>query len=524
MNLNGARWQMHGDGAEPIASIMLSDIDLYVEAVERLFEDDGPVPYSGIVLSFRVLSPVSAPLYVCPVLGSPHSWRIELKAVIFCGPTIDGSEVLKELGAELGDSEMLPPVSQGDVYRAAVRQPDVIGIIDGYFRSLPAVWHKEILWAMDQGIHVYGAASMGALRAAELEAFGMTGVGEVFEHYRDGVIEDDDEVAVVHGPAETGFRAVSDAMVNIRATLRRAEEQGIILSGTREILEKSAKSLSYEERSYERMIEVAKGRLPVNERHAFRSWLLGGKVDQKKNDARAMLRVIRERVANGLEPKEAPFSFERTLHWENLKTFAADEPTSASEPDALVLAELRGDEELAKRSTYAAVALLLADERARDMGVRLNDSDRQAWTGEFCRRRQLKSANDVVNWLVTAGCSMRHLRRLIDCQAYFEWAKRSESEPGRSPGPRLPPLDGRVFDSRGTGKGRRGGVWHWRIILQKRDCMITRLGREWYLCCAKAGGSSAEFGVRVKSRSSCATFSSGRTWFPFRYVRNARVA
>ena len=68
-----------------------------------------------------------------------------------------------------GRSIWRPPARQGDVYRAALARPAIIGIIDGYFETMPTVWHKEILWAMAKGIHVYGAASIGALRAAELD-------------------------------------------------------------------------------------------------------------------------------------------------------------------------------------------------------------------------------------------------------------------------------------------------------------------------------------------------------------------
>ena len=93
--------------------------------------------------------------------------------------------------------------------------------MDGVFERVPAVWHKEILFALSEGIHVYGAASMGALRAAELDRFGMRGVGEVYRAYADGVLEDDDEVAVAHAGAEDGFRPISDSMVDIRATLER---------------------------------------------------------------------------------------------------------------------------------------------------------------------------------------------------------------------------------------------------------------------------------------------------------------
>ena len=85
-----------------------------------------------------------------------------MNCIVFTGPTISPAEARAEL-----DALYLPPVAQGDVYRAALRRPKAIGIIDGYFERVPAVWHKEILWAMAKGIHVLGSASMGALRAAD---------------------------------------------------------------------------------------------------------------------------------------------------------------------------------------------------------------------------------------------------------------------------------------------------------------------------------------------------------------------
>ena len=90
---------------------------------------------------------------------------------IFIGPTIRPAELQDEVQACF-----LPPVSQGDVLGLLRLKPDVIGIVDGYFERIPAVWHKEILQALEQGVYVVGAASMGALRAAELGPFGMAGV------------------------------------------------------------------------------------------------------------------------------------------------------------------------------------------------------------------------------------------------------------------------------------------------------------------------------------------------------------
>lgn len=98
--------------------------------------------------------------------------EVQVKTIVFSGPSISRDAVEAVQGVE-----WQAPVSQGDVYRAAQTAPDVIAIIDGYFEGVPSVWHKEILWAMSRGIHVFGASSMGALRAAELHSFGMRGCG-----------------------------------------------------------------------------------------------------------------------------------------------------------------------------------------------------------------------------------------------------------------------------------------------------------------------------------------------------------
>ena len=168
-----------------------------------------------------------------------------MKCVVFVGPTLSLEEARGH-----PDAHYLPPAAQGDVYRAALRRPSAIGIIDGYFERVPAVWHKEILWAMAEGIPVFGSGSMGALRAVELAAFGMEGVGEVFRWYRDGLIEDDDEVALVHAPVEYGYKALSEPMVNIRATLAKAVALKVICAGTASRLETIAKQLYYPGRSY----------------------------------------------------------------------------------------------------------------------------------------------------------------------------------------------------------------------------------------------------------------------------------
>lgn len=239
---------------------------------------------------------------------------ISAQVVIFSGPTLSHTEAAQQLAAEY-----LPPAAQGDIYRATLRRPALIGIIDGYFEHVPAVWHKEILWAMRQGIHVFGSASMGALRAAELAAFGMEGIGAIYQAYCDGTLDDDDEVAVVHGPAESGFRPLSVAMVNIRATLAQAEAQNVLSSATHTLLLEIAKRRYYAERSYQQLLNdaLAAG-VAAGVVAELRAWLPGSQVDQKRLDALLMLQIMGERLVAGVPAKQAHFHFEHTEYWDRV--------------------------------------------------------------------------------------------------------------------------------------------------------------------------------------------------------------
>jgi hypothetical protein len=217
-------------------------------------------------------------------------------------------------------------VRQGELYRAGLTGPTVIGIVDGYFEAEPTVWHKEILWAMAQRIHVFGSASIGALRAAELHAFGMLGVGRVFEAFRDGILEDDDEVAVLHGPAELGYPSVTEAMVNIRATVEAAIADLAIDRVAAQLLIETAKTLFYKERAYDTILRVAAGRgMPAGAVEAFAKWLPRGRVDRKRLDALAMIDAIRARLAAGVPPLPVGYTLAESAAWRAARKRAEQE-------------------------------------------------------------------------------------------------------------------------------------------------------------------------------------------------------
>jgi len=237
-----------------------------------------------------------------------------MNAIVFLGPTMSVAEARTIL-----DARYLPPASQGDVLLAARQRPLAIGIIDGYFERVPAVWHKEILWAMREGVHVFGASSMGALRAAELSAFGMKGVGKIFDAFSSGALEDDDEVALVHAAAENDFRPASEPMVNIRATLMSAVENSIVSRETARELEVSTKALFYPDRNYGALLDLGRSRaLPQAELNALASFIAVARVDQKRDDAILMLKAVETCCQEG-SPLSVTFSLAMTDAWVEAK-------------------------------------------------------------------------------------------------------------------------------------------------------------------------------------------------------------
>jgi hypothetical protein len=226
------------------------------------------------------------------------------KAIIFAGPSLPPAFQPDDPALE-----WRPPVKQGEVYEAALSRPAIIGIIDGYFEVTPTVWHKEILWAMAQGIHVYGSASIGALRAAELHTFGMVGIGCIFEAYRDGILTDDDEVAVLHGPEELGYPALTEAMVNIRATLDKAATEGVLDAAQAAHLNETGKTLFYKQRTWDVILRLAGHNLPLAD---FAGWLCRGHVDQKRTDALDMIAVMRAHLTAGMTPVAVSYRFHDT--------------------------------------------------------------------------------------------------------------------------------------------------------------------------------------------------------------------
>jgi len=216
--------------------------------------------------------------------------------IVFLGPSLP-----RELAAELlPGATFLPPIRRGDLRPLLDEPPAAVGIVDGEFFQSLAVSPKEILPLLERGVPVYGSSSMGALRAVELENYGMRGVGRIFELFRRGRLIADDEVALTFCPAT--LRPLSEPLVNIRLALSAAHRAGIISLAELIGLTRRMKALYFPERTRERLFAVMEQLTGPKRAIAVRHWWLTAAPDTKAEDAEHLLRGIAEHLGRPVSP------------------------------------------------------------------------------------------------------------------------------------------------------------------------------------------------------------------------------
>ncbi|MFF2126749.1 TfuA-like protein [Streptomyces olivochromogenes] len=241
---------------------------------------------------------------------------------LFVGPSLPrevrercaGQAVLQAMGQAGEHVEVLPPVAAGDLPRLGARSGDTVGIVDGLFHRRPAVRHKEILDLLDSGVRVHGAARMGALRAAELTAYGMTGHGRIFADYHRGAITADDEVALLHGTEAEDYQSFTEALVNVRYALADAAARGLLPARVADAVLAAGARLPFVERTRAAILAAAaRGGIGETEL-ATVDEVLSCAPDAKRTDALALLESV---LGSGVRPEgggERTWRLRETLH------------------------------------------------------------------------------------------------------------------------------------------------------------------------------------------------------------------
>jgi hypothetical protein len=230
--------------------------------------------------------------------------------ILHVGPTLPDAD------QRAGDIVVRGPAIQGDIFQAVEEGATVIGIIDGGFEYTAPVWHKEILYALSAGATVLGAASMGALRAAECHVFGMLGVGKVFQEYVNGSRVDDSDVAQIHGPAELGWLPLSEPLVNVSATLDALVGKQFLSIREAGRLNAIARSIFFKDRTWRSIIELA-GFIEAKRKPAITIALRACQINQKRADAIELLDVMSRFPDIRAVPK-LDWQFQRTTLWNEM--------------------------------------------------------------------------------------------------------------------------------------------------------------------------------------------------------------
>jgi hypothetical protein len=254
---------------------------------------------------------------------------------VYVGPTLSGPEPLLATPRV----RVRPPVRHGDLFDPQVRDGDTVLIIDGVYHQAPALRHKEILAAMGRGVRVVGAASIGALRAAELAPFGMLGVGRIYAAYVRGEIEGDDEVAVGQAP-DGAFGALTWPVVNLRHAIQVAVTDGVLDGERAAGLLQALRGVYYPQRTWAAVRAVCRRQ----GEHAFADWLAARREqdkhfgDLKRADALAAVRTALDGNTPQNSPRLAPAVWETAYfrRWANATARARVHGMVLSTEDRLV--------------------------------------------------------------------------------------------------------------------------------------------------------------------------------------------
>jgi hypothetical protein len=334
---------------------------------------------------------------------------------VFLGPSLPLAKA-----REIVDAIYLPPVAMGDLYTlvaSRARPGDHVAIVDGVFEQVPAVWHKEILHALSRGINVHGAASMGALRASELDAFGMRGVGRIYRGFASGALTDDDEVVVAHARAESGFRSLSTALVSIRFALADLADAGKLPGALAEALVDATARLPYPQRSWGAVLEAAAA-LGASEAERATIRAEANRPDAKARDAAELLHRLASAEA---EPFRPDFVFQTTSFWTAMTRSMA----------ARVEAARLGEAEEADRGATAAFARAAGPDRDRmldqalldrlvlevDRGAPLAPAELRDAALRIARRQQLPNGEALIRWRERQGLIGADWQRVVEAEA-----------------------------------------------------------------------------------------------------------
>lgn len=336
-------------------------------------------------------------------------------AILFGGPSLEGIDFSGKKPV------ILPPASQGDLLRCVKElKPDAVGLLDCELphRDIPT-WHKEIIHTLNLGIPVVGAAAVGAHRAAELEPFGMEGVGSIYKRVYLGELERDDEILGDWENTASGIKKLSLPLVVMRDALSAAEKEGIISKETMKVLTKTAQTLFWRTRTWNSLFEKALlNGVDANELDSFNTWLPKAP-DPVKEDALALIKRLEElENIKSAKPDLAISESEKSSLFKSMDT--RDRPVSSASGDIRQwsISDMgtfaHPDAEKLNRNGLNRKLVLLI---GKLWNIQPKESFLKPEKQRFFKKFNLKTDDDLLSWLNENDMDIKDFQRIIKEEA-----------------------------------------------------------------------------------------------------------
>ena len=197
------------------------------------------------------------------------------------------------------------PAEQGDLLMAILSGFQTILIIDGYFYTRFPCTTFEVMLALERGLNVFGAASIGALRAVELDRYGMTGTGTVYKSLLQHRIKPYHWVAQTYRDDDT---ALTTPLVEIVYFLEVAVSAGILTQPEADRALAIANDIPFPILSFDTFFSQVHEVAPSARLSAFFSEQGMDAFSIKKKDALELLSSFRDILA-GREPDHVSQAF-----------------------------------------------------------------------------------------------------------------------------------------------------------------------------------------------------------------------
>lgn len=200
--------------------------------------------------------------------------------LVFLGPSLPAAAARRILP----QATYRPPARRGDLDAVDADACDEVILIDGVLVYEHPPSPSEVHRLVARGIRVVGAASLGALRAAELSALGVRGVGWVFEEFRSGRVTADDELVARLDP-RTG-QATTLFLINLRYAAGCLTDDAVLTVDQADRFLSSMAALHFEQRTAAQL-QIAAASAGISP--AIASCLLEARFDIKARDAASAL-------------------------------------------------------------------------------------------------------------------------------------------------------------------------------------------------------------------------------------------